>query len=209
MTLALTLYYTRRFGLGEEIAQRDEQRKQVRSPESTVQSPQSTVNRRGERSGMSNTKRSPWLTLTALLVYFFLYAPPIVVLILFSFNAAPERGLRGRGQSKGVPGVLLVLPITATVMCWRAARNTLVIALTSTFFATIIGTMAALALQRFDFFGKGAAETSLYFPIVTPEIVMGIGILVLFGWINTMLALAPNQRLTHGDGHGDHLAHRL
>jgi spermidine/putrescine transport system permease protein len=84
----------------------------------------------------------------------------------------------------------------------EATRNTLVIAITSTFFATIIGTMAALALQRFDFFGKGTAETSLYFPIVTPEIVMGIGILVLFsaafGWINTTLALAPNQRLTMG-----------
>lgn len=54
------------------------------------------------------------------------------------------------------------------------------------------------------FFGKKTSETALYFPIVTPEIVMGIGILVLFsavfGWINTALALAPGQRLTMGLG---------
>ena len=36
---------------------------------------------------MNPTRRSPWLTLSALLVYLFLYAP-IVVLIVFSFNAS-------------------------------------------------------------------------------------------------------------------------
>ncbi len=61
-----------------------------------------------------------------------------------------------------------------------ASSNTLMIALTSTMIATVIGTMAALALQRYNFRGKLFAETSLYFPIVMPEIVMGIGILVLF-----------------------------
>ena len=44
----------------------------------------------------------------------------------------------------------------------------------------------------------------MYFPIVTPEIVMGIGILVMFsavfGWINSALALGPNQRLSMGMG---------
>jgi spermidine/putrescine transport system permease protein len=153
---------------------------------------------------MSNTKRSPWLTLTALLVYFFLYAP-IVVLILFSFNASRTNVVFEGVVNQGPCGPFYwYCQLFRNRDVLEATRNTLVIALTSTFFATIIGTMAALALQRFDFFGKGAAETSLYFPIVTPEIVMGIGILVLFsaafGWINTMLALAPNQRLTMGMG---------
>ena len=58
--------------------------------------------------------------------------------------------------------------------------NTLKIAITSTIIATVIGTMAALALQRHHFKLKLFAETSLYIPIVIPEIVMGIGILVLF-----------------------------
>lgn len=151
---------------------------------------------------MSSTKRSPWLTLTALLVYFFLYAP-IVILIVFSFNASRTNVVFEGVVNQGPCGPFYwYCQLFRNRDVMEATRNTLVIAVTSTFFATIIGTMAALALQRFDFFGKGTAETSLYFPIVTPEIVMGIGILVLFsaafGWINATLALAPNQRLTMG-----------
>ena len=85
-----------------------------------------------------------------------------------------------------------------------ATRNTLIVAITATLAATVIGTMAALALQRYEFRGKRTAETTLYFPIVTPEIVMGIGILVLFnaffGWVNNGLNLAPDQRLSMGLG---------
>jgi spermidine/putrescine transport system permease protein len=85
-----------------------------------------------------------------------------------------------------------------------ATRNTLIIAVTSTIVSTIVGTMAALALQRYNFRGRNVSETTMYFPIVTPEIVMGIGILVMFsaafGWINSALALAPDQRLTMGLG---------
>ena len=83
-----------------------------------------------------------------------------------------------------------------------ATRNTLIIAFTTTIASTVIGTMAALALQRYEFRTKRFAETSVYFPIVTPEIVMGIGILVLFsaffGWVNRLLALPPDNRLSMG-----------
>ncbi|MFZ1769778.1 MAG: ABC transporter permease [Caldilinea sp.] len=153
---------------------------------------------------MSSAKRSPWLLLVSLLVYGFLYAP-IIVLIVFSFNASRTNVVFEGVVNQGPCG-----PFYWYCQLFRnrdvldATRNTLVIALTSTVISTIIGTMAALALQRYDFFGKQASETALYFPIVTPEIVMGIGILVLFsaafGWINSLLALAPAQRLTMGLG---------
>lgn len=153
---------------------------------------------------MTSAKRSPWLTLTAILVYIFLYAP-IVVLIVFSFNASRTNVMFEGVVNQGPCGPFYwycQLAKNRDVM--DATRNTLMIAFTSTILSTIIGTMAALALQRYDFFGKRASETALYFPIVTPEIVMGIGILVLFsaafGWINSALALAPDRRLTMGMG---------
>ena len=153
---------------------------------------------------MSSAKQSPWLALTAFLVYFFLYAP-IIVLIVFSFNASRTNIVFEGVVNQGPCGPFYwYCELFQNRSVIEATRNTLIIALTSTVVSTIIGTMAALALQRFDFFGKNASETALYFPIVTPEIVMGIGILVLFsavfGWINTMLALAPGQRLTMGLG---------
>jgi len=153
---------------------------------------------------MSSAKQSPWLALTAFLVYFFLYAP-IVVLIVFSFNVSRTNVVFEGVVNQGPCGPFYwYCQLFQNRSVIEATRNTLAIAFTSTIVSTIIGTMAALALQRFDFFGKKTSETALYFPIVTPEIVMGIGILVLFsavfGWINTLLALAPGQRLTMGLG---------
>jgi spermidine/putrescine transport system permease protein len=85
-----------------------------------------------------------------------------------------------------------------------AARNTLTIAITATLLATLIGTMAALALQRFNFRLKPFSQVSLYIPIVIPEIVMGIGILTLFsqlfGVLNGALHLTGGGRLTMGLG---------
>lgn len=151
---------------------------------------------------MNPTRRSPWLTLTALLVYLFLYAP-IIVLIVFSFNASRTNIVFEGVVNRGPCGPFYwYCELFQNRDVMEATRNTLIIALTSTIVATVIGTMAALALQRYEFRGKSISETALYFPIVTPEIVMGIGILVLFsalfGWINTALALAPTQRLSMG-----------
>jgi spermidine/putrescine transport system permease protein len=44
----------------------------------------------------------------------------------------------------------------------------------------VIGTMTALALARYNFAGKGAFEGLLYIPIIIPEIVMGVSLLLFF-----------------------------
>lgn len=152
---------------------------------------------------MSSTeKRSPWVVLSAMLVYAFLYAP-IVVLILFAFNSSRTNIVFEGVVNEGPCGPFYwfcVLFRNDEVL--KAAENTLIIAVTSTFFATTIGTMAALALSRHEFPAKTLSESSLYIPIVIPEIVMGIGILVLlsavFRWINVTLGLEGDQRLSMG-----------
>ncbi len=55
--------------------------------------------------------------------------------------------------------------------------------------ATIIGTMAALALQRYRFPGYAASETVLYIPVVIPEVVMGISLLAFFAMVKLTLGL--------------------
>ena len=63
-------------------------------------------------------------------------------------------------------------------------------------------TLAALALQRYNFGLKSFSELSLYIPIVIPEIVMGIGILTLFtqlfGYLNHLFGLTGDGRLGMG-----------
>jgi spermidine/putrescine transport system permease protein len=147
-------------------------------------------------------RRSPWLTLSALAVYFFLYAP-MVVLIVYSFNASRTNvafeGIVNRGPC-GPFYWFCQLAENDDVL--EAARNTLIIAVTTSLVATTIGTMAALALQRYSFPFKSFSEATLYVPIVIPEIVMGIGILVFFSavftWVNSTLGLSGSNRLSLG-----------
>jgi spermidine/putrescine transport system permease protein len=148
------------------------------------------------------SKRSPWVTLAALLVYFFLYAP-IIVLIVFAFNSSRTNIVFEGVVNQGPCGPFFwFCRLAQNNDVLEAARNTLTIALISTLLATTIGTLAALALQRYVFPVKRISEAALYLPIVIPEIVMGIGILVLFSaafrWINETLGLRGDERLSLG-----------
>ena len=147
-------------------------------------------------------RRSPWLTLSALAVYFFLYAP-IVVLILYSFNASRTNVVFEGIVNRGPCGPFYwFCRLAENNDVLDATRNTLIIAVTSTIVATLIGTMAALALQRYNFPFKQVSEATLYVPIVIPEIVMGIGILVffsaIFGWLNSSFGLRGDARFSMG-----------
>lgn len=166
---------------------------------------------------MNPHRRHPAILIATALVYGFLYAP-IFVLVLYAFNASRVNILFegfipsfGPLQTQGS----LVIQSPCGPFHWfcelgknrevtEAARNTLTIAFISTLTSTIIGTMAALALQRYNFRLKGFSQLSLYIPIVIPEIVMGIGILVLFsqlfGLINDALGLTGGSRLSLGLG---------
>jgi len=167
---------------------------------------------------MNPHRRHPFIFSSAVLVYIFLYAP-IIVLILFSFNASRANvtfeGFVSGFSDRVVMDGSTVVSSPCGPFHWfcdlaknkdvvEAARNTLTIAITSTIISTIIGTMAAMALQRYEFRLKPFSQLSLYIPIVIPEIVMGIGILTLFsqlfGVINNSLGLAGDSRLSLGLG---------
>lgn len=166
---------------------------------------------------MNPHRRSPLVNLMTILVYGFLYLP-IVVLITFSFNASKtnitfEGVVSQFGPLKMQGSLVLQSPcgpfhwfceLAKNKDVMNAARNTLTIAFISTLTSALIGTMAALALQRYNFRLKPFSQLSLYIPIVIPEIVMGIGILTLFSqlftFINSSLGLTGDARLALGLG---------
>jgi spermidine/putrescine transport system permease protein len=143
---------------------------------------------------MNPFRRSPFVIVATVFVYFFLYAP-IVGLILYSFNASRTNvtfeGIIPAYSEHIVMEGSLVKSSPCGPFHWycdlaknddvaEAAGNTLTIAFTATIIATVVGTMSALALQRYNFKMKPFSQLSLYIPIVIPEIVMGIGVLTLF-----------------------------
>jgi spermidine/putrescine transport system permease protein len=132
---------------------------------------------------MSEKKPALWLRIYSLLVYVFIYAP-ILILIIFSFNTQ-KLNIHWEGFTFHWYQVLF-----HDAQILLATRNTLLIAFISTLIATIIGTMAALAMYRYRFPLYNTSETVMYIPIVIPEVVMGISLLVFFVMINFTLGLS-------------------
>lgn len=132
---------------------------------------------------MSEKKPALWLRIYASLVYVYIYFP-ILILIIFSFNTQ-KLNVRWEGFTFDWYRVLF-----QNDEVLLAARNSIVVALISTVVATVIGTMAALALQRYRFPGYSTAESILYIPVIIPEVVMGIGLLAFFAQIGVRLGLS-------------------
>jgi spermidine/putrescine transport system permease protein len=106
-------------------------------------------------------------------VFLFFYLP-IVVLVLFSFN-----------QSR------LNIVWTGFTLEWYAAlwrdavlvrtlQNSLLVAAATTVLSVALGTAGAWLLYRFQYRGSGLLETLVFLPMIVPEVVLGVSLLILF-----------------------------
>ncbi len=113
------------------------------------------------------------------IVYLFLYTP-IFVLIVFSFNdnqrvaVWTEFSFRWYGEMLQNDAVL------------RALRNTLIVAGVSTVMSTILGTAAAISMERYRFRGQRSADGLLYLPIIIPDVTMAVMMLLFFAQVFNM-----------------------
>jgi spermidine/putrescine transport system permease protein len=101
---------------------------------------------------------------------------PVAVMIMFSFNDPTGRSnLVFRHFSFDA-----WLDPLGRIGLGEAVLNSLVIAFGATLVATILGTLIALALVRYDFRGRGATNMLIFLPMSTPEVVLGASLLTLF-----------------------------
>lgn len=120
------------------------------------------------------------------LVFVFLYAP-IGILILFSFNASNSTGV--------FTGFSLhwyeeLFKDSATL---SALKNTLILAVASSVIATVIGTAAAVGIDRMkNQYVKGAISAATNIPMMNPDIVTGISMMLLFVFVGGLLRLDNN-----------------
>ncbi len=110
-----------------------------------------------------------WLTL----VYAFLYLP-IILVIVYSFNAA-KYSTDWRGFTLKWYELLLR---NETLL--EAALNSLLVGALAATLATVLGVLAAIALRRYRFPGRKVLHGSIYVLTVSPDIVMGISLLIFF-----------------------------
>ena len=122
------------------------------------------------------------LWLWAAVIFVFLYAP-IAVVIVYSFNSARHGG-PWQGFTTGWYGKLFDSREKID-----AAKNTLILGLASTGIATVLGTLLGYGLSRYRFPGKKLFSRLMYIPVVIPDIVMAIAMLMFFSLIRDRLGL--------------------
>jgi spermidine/putrescine transport system permease protein len=105
--------------------------------------------------------------------YLFLYLP-IIILVIFSFNdsrsTAQWSGFSTRWYQEMINDDQIILAL------W----NSLFVAIVSTLISTVLGTLAALGMERYSFRGKLMMDALLYLPIIIPDIAMAIMLLIFF-----------------------------
>ncbi|MCT3400267.1 ABC transporter permease [Lentilactobacillus hilgardii] len=116
------------------------------------------------------------------LVFVFLYLP-ILVIVVFSFNTSKLNIL-----FKGFTTKWYYL-VFQNVQIMSALENTLIVGIVSTALATVIGTVGAVAMNKYDFPGKAVLDKVLYIPIVIPEVVLGIALLSIYSLEGIPLSL--------------------
>ncbi|MDX6766974.1 MAG: ABC transporter permease [Candidatus Methylacidiphilales bacterium] len=140
--------------------------------------------------------RPPWnwtarlLRLNALAVYIFLYAP-IVVLIGFSFSASRYSAVWGGFSTRWYEKLF------SNVELRTALGQTLLLAGSSTLCATVLGTLAALGLAKLSRRLQGPLETAFYLPVIMPDIVLAISLLVFFKTLMPAALGLPAMILSH------------
>ena len=112
------------------------------------------------------------------LILIFLYSP-IAVMIITSFNKGKTVVWKGFSlkwygelfKDKAILGALV---------------NTLTIALLASFFATILGTMAAIGINNFRGKKRAVIQNVSNIPIISPDIVMGVSLMLLFAFLGNI-----------------------
>jgi spermidine/putrescine transport system permease protein len=116
------------------------------------------------------------LKLFTIAVYFFMFAPILVVVIL-SFNDSMFGGFPMTGVS-----LRWYEKLMGNEAVLRAFKTSLWVALVTSVICTALGILAAMALVRYDFPGKEFINTLAIAPALVPETVLGVGLLLLIRW---------------------------
>jgi spermidine/putrescine transport system permease protein len=132
----------------------------------------------GARRRLSGLSVVYWLLIVLLYI-------PILILFVFSLNA----------------GTTLSFPLKGFTLDWYAkivttsgmldsVQHSQVVAVISSTAATLLGTMVAVLLSRFEFRGRGLLTGLAILPLIVPYVVLGVAFLILFKAFDIPLSVA-------------------
>lgn len=115
-----------------------------------------------------------------ILVFIFLYAP-IIVMIIFSFNDSKLRG-RWVGFTSNWYKELFSNPEIIS-----AVKTTLIVAVVATAIATFIGTLSAIGISELRGKKRNMVLNINYLPVLNPDIITAISLMGLYGFLKLNL----------------------
>jgi spermidine/putrescine transport system permease protein len=121
-----------------------------------------------------------YVMLSLVVVFLFI---PLFVVVFFSFNSA--KGMQWDHASL----VWYEKLIFDSPSLWAAFKNSLIIALTSSMSATVLGSLAAIGIKWYRFHGRSYISTVSYLPMVLPEVIIGISMLIFFSAVKIRLGM--------------------
>ncbi len=128
-------------------------------------------------------KKSAFSRIYIFLIFAFLYVP-ILIICVYSFNSSNSTGVMS-GLSLKWYTELFRDKATLT-----ACYNTIILAITSSVTATVIGTLAALGIDKMKkSWRRSTLMTVTDIPMMNPEIVTGVSMMLLFVFIGTILKI--------------------
>jgi len=114
------------------------------------------------------------------LVFLFL---PLFVIIAYSFNEGKSSTFTGFSLEWYKKLFFDSEPL------WAALLNSLIVAFSSAALATVLGTLAAIGISWYKFKGKAYIQTVTFLPMVLPEVIVGVSMLIFFSGIKLPLGL--------------------
>ena len=134
-----------------------------------------TSGRRISRKRRAEKRAAILGNIYAILMYTLFYIP-VAVMIVFSFNDA-KRNYSWEGFTTSWYEKLFSFSNTTL---WDALVYSLIIAVLSTVISTVIGVLGAIGLKKFEFRAKKFVNMMIYVPIIVPEIVLAVAMLIIF-----------------------------
>ena len=120
------------------------------------------------------------IVLALTLLFLFL---PLIVIIIYSFN-------KGKSAVFTQPSLIWYKKlIFDSVDLWHALWNSLVVAFSSAAVSTLLGAAASIGINWYKFPGKKFIQTLAYLPMVLPEIIIGISMVIFFSGVKFPLGL--------------------
>ncbi len=117
-------------------------------------------------------------------VIFVFFYVPIVLLVLFSFSAS-----RNAGEWGGFTFAWYE-EFAGDRATKDALQASLKVAAVATAVSVVLGTMSALALERFRFHGRRVFDALMYLPLIVPDVTMAIMLLLFFSEATELLGIS-------------------